>query len=168
MSTKELIKTYLNDQNIPFDSLVHTPFFSADQGEEFCQIHGISIPKNLVMTNKKKDQFWMITVYGNKKVSLNQLKKDLKIAGPKFSFAAPEHLEKLLKVEAGSVSPYGLIFDTEHQINFYLDEDFKKDTHVGFHPNLNTETWKTTQVDFLEFLKTLNRSPQWLSIPTVS
>lgn len=51
-----------------------------------------------------------------------------------------------LKLTPGSVTPLGLLNDTEHKVKFFLDKDFlEKPELIGIHPNENTATvWLKT------------------------
>ncbi len=52
----------------------------------------------------------------------------------------------ILGLQAGSVTPLGLINNTEHKVQFYLDQDFLDEPKlIGIHPNDNTATvWLKT------------------------
>ncbi len=165
MSVYQALQQFFKTHKLEYEELNHDPFFSATQGEQYCESHGFPIPKNLVMTNKTQDQFWMITVCGNKRTDLNKIKKRLEISGSKFVFAPPEFLAKFLRVTPGSASPFGLLFDTEKKVQHFLDQDFKKAQYYGFHPNQNTKTWKISPDTFTHFFDSIDRKVQYLEIP---
>ena len=47
---------------------------------------------------------------------------------------------KYLKLMPGSVSPLAVINDENSEVEVILDEELKKETLLGVHPNINTET----------------------------
>ena len=62
----------------------------------------------------------------------------------KLSFASPEDLLAIMDLVPGSVSPFGLLSDTERKVHFYLDAEFAGNK-IGIHPNDNTATvWLQT------------------------
>lgn len=69
-----------------------------------------------------------------------------------LSFASNDDLMKLLKLDPGSVTPFGLLNDTERKVILFIDEAFK-DGLIGIHPNDNTATiWLKTD-DLIEVIK---------------
>lgn len=63
--------------------------------------------------------------------------------------------------DAGSVSPFGLIFDTEKRVTVVLDRIITfapEEELVNFHPNRNTATLGLSKGDFLHFLRYMGNS----------
>ena len=71
---------------------------------------------------------------------------------------------KYLGVTPGSVSPFGLINDAEHQVRVYLDRDLKSATRISFHPNINTATWVLSFADFERFLSTVGNPVRYVDV----
>lgn len=46
---------------------------------------------------------------------------------------------KIMGLVPGSVSPFGLLNDSERRVHFFLDDDFSGNL-IGIHPNDNTAT----------------------------
>lgn len=59
----------------------------------------------------------------------------------------------ILSLTPGSVTPFGLLNDTEHQVILYLDEAFK-DTIIGVHPNENTAAIWLEARDLINIIET--------------
>ncbi len=55
----------------------------------------------------------------------------------KLTFASPKRMMRYLGVEPGSVSPFGLINDTDSHVVLFLDDKIKKAEEISFHPNDN-------------------------------
>ncbi len=53
----------------------------------------------------------------------------------------------------GSVSPFGLINDTEKHVHLFLDESLKTSKRISFHPCINTASLVIAYDDFERFLK---------------
>lgn len=76
---------------------------------------------------------------GNKRVNLKEFKR--KHQTRSLSFASASDLEKYLHLTPGSVTPFGLLHDSDNHVQFYLDEDFLKDEALlACHPMINTAT----------------------------
>lgn len=120
--------------------------------------------KNLFLKDKK-DNFVLVSVLNFKRVDLKELSK---LYGKEaFSFAKPEDLKELLDLLPGSVTPYGLINDTEHKIKFILDEDFLTHDLINFHPLRNDMTVSVTPADFLSFCTAVDHTPTVATITTL-
>ena len=100
--------------------------------------------KNIFVRDDKKRNYYLITVKGDKKVNLKYFKE--KYHTRSLSFASEQDLMAILGLQAGSVTPLGLINNTVHKVQFYLDQDFLDEPKlIGIHPNDNTATvWLKT------------------------
>ena len=79
-----------------------------------------------------------MTFKGDKRVNLQQFRDEN--GTRRLSFASPQDLKEKLGLELGSVTPLGLLNDSEHQISFYLDSYFSQQSRIAVHPNDNTAT----------------------------
>ena len=59
---------------------------------------------------------------------------------------------KYLGLKPGSVSPFGLINDTDKHVQLFIDEDLLQAERLSFHPNINTTTLVISTEDFLKYL----------------
>ena len=62
----------------------------------------------------------------------------------KLSFANAETLKERLGVEAGAVSPFGLLNDESEGVEVYMDKEAYEAPLVHFHPNRNTASLELT------------------------
>ena len=60
---------------------------------------------------------------------------------------------KYLATIGGSISPFGLINDTENHTHLFLDENLLNAKRISFHPNDNTVTLVLSISDFKKFLE---------------
>lgn len=101
--------------------------------------------KNLFIRDDKKRSYYLITVMGSKRVDLKAFRAE---HGTKpLSFASEEDLKKYLGLTPGSVTPIGLLDDTECKVKFFLDSEFLEGNGIiGVHPDINTATmWLKTE-----------------------
>ena len=82
---------------------------------------------------------------GEKRVDLKEFRR--KNATRPLSFASENELMDILGLIPGAVTPLGLLNDTEHRVQLYLDETFLASPGlIGVHPNDNTATiWLKTE-----------------------
>ena len=105
--------------------------------------------KNLFLKNKK-NQLFLFSCLENTNIELKKLSKSLNIGN--ISFAKESILKLKLGVEPGSVSPFGLLNDKNHDIEFYLDSNFLQQKTINFHPLVNTATISLSPDSFINFL----------------
>lgn len=120
--------------------------------------------KNLFVRDDRRQNFYLLTVQSNKRVDLRQFRRE---QGTRpLSFASDEELLALLGLTAGSVTPFGLLneSDSEHRVVLYLDRDLAGGL-VGVHPNDNTATvWLKTD-DLAALLRTRGCEVRCTEIP---
>jgi len=118
--------------------------------------------KNLFLRNQKGTRHYLVVLMHNKRGDLRAIADQ--IGDGKLSFGSPERLMKYLGVTPGSVSPFGLINDAEHQVRVYLDRDLKSATRISFHPNINTATWVIAYRDFERFLASTEHAARYVNV----
>lgn len=74
-------------------------------------------------------------------------------------------MERLLKVHPGAVSPMGLLFDEEKQVELLVDGALRDVPRLGFHPCDNRWSLAMTSQDFFDrFLPAVEHAPRWVEI----
>ena len=71
---------------------------------------------------------------------------------------------KYLGLEPGSVSPFGLINDTEHHVHLFLDARLKEAVSLSFHPNDCRGTVVIARDDFERYLSIVGNSYEYLKL----
>ncbi len=148
-----LIKKHLENLKINFEVITHEAFHSVEETLGAYAKMGIPENKSLFLRDEKKRRFFLVVIAGGKQADLKSLALTFK--QKRLSFVSPLTLEAKLHTIPGSVSPFGLIFPQAAEIEVLFDEDLLKDEYIGFHPNLNTQTWKIKTADFKTFLDSL-------------
>jgi Ala-tRNA(Pro) deacylase len=162
---EKIIFDFLNN-NIAYKLFKHQPVFKAEDKPVLIDSDVDTIPglqsKNLFLKDKKYNSFFLVSVSEDKRVDLKAL-SDVLGCG-RFSFGKSEELFELLKLEPGSVTPLGLIFDKQNKVTFVLDEDFLTTSFVNFHPLRNNMTVSLTPQQFLACMEKLDHTPRTISI----
>lgn len=147
---KAEIYNYLNEHGISYECTEHPAVYNMEE------LDALELPypewdaKNLFVRDDKKKNFYLITVRGEKRVDLKEFRKAHGLRN--LSFASAEDLLAILQLTPGSVSPFGLLNDSEKRVFFYLDSQFVGHK-IGVHPNDNTATvWLDTN-DLVKLIK---------------
>lgn len=150
MTPEQKLYALFDDLGISYKVYEHPPLFTVEQSEELAgNIPGTHV-KNLFLKDDKK-RLWLLVAYNRAPVELKKVAKDLDAKG--LRFAQPELLAQYLGLKPGSVTPFGLINDTEHVVHVILDASLLGADLVSFHPLRNTATVTINPQDLLKFLK---------------
>lgn len=152
----------LQDHQIPFVLYQHTPLFTVEEGLEVNHSIEGGHSKNLFLKDKK-NQFFLVSVAEIKRINLKELSKTYGKGG--LSFANSEELKTLLRLTPGSVTPYGLMHDSNYQVMFLLDQDLIAHEKVNFHPLRNDMTVSVDSRNFLKFCDIVQHTPSIIHIP---
>ena len=87
-----------------------------------------------------------------------------KIGSRRLSFGKPELLKEVLGVEPGSVTPFGLINDTEKRVNVVLDAAMMAHELVNYHPLENTATTTIRSQDLVAFIRSCGHEPKVVAV----
>ena len=82
----------------------------------------------------------------------------------KLSFASPERMDKWLGLRPGSVSPFGLINDTENHVHLFLDETLQHQPSLSFHPNDNRFTVVIEREEFERYLAQVGNTYEYIKL----
>jgi Ala-tRNA(Pro) deacylase len=100
----------------------------------------------------------------DKRADLRRLEKVLD--APRLSFARPDLLQEVLALTPGSVTPFGLINDTQRRATVILDEEMLDSEWVNFHPLHNAASTTLRSFDLLRFIRALGYEPTIVRLPT--
>jgi Ala-tRNA(Pro) deacylase len=162
--TKQEVYELLKAKNIEFEAVEHPPVFH--MGED----HGVELPhpeadaKNLFVRDDKKQNYYLITVRGDKKVDLKAFRREHELRP--LSFGSPEALKEKLDLIPGSVCPFGLLSNEACDVKFYLDADFLKEPYlIGCHPNDNTATVFVKAEDMINLIREHGTNVEVVELP---
>lgn len=147
---KQQIYDLLQKENIWHEITEHEAVFSMKEVPSIAIPYPESDAKNLFVRDKKKTNYYLITVRGDKRVDLKEMKN--KLGTSTLSFASADELMSQMELLPGSVSPFGLLNNKEHNITLLLDEEFLKNNLIGIHPNENTATTWLKATDLINLI----------------
>ncbi|MBQ3653571.1 MAG: prolyl-tRNA synthetase associated domain-containing protein [Synergistaceae bacterium] len=141
----------LDSLGINYELDEHEPVFTIDEITALGLNKKGMIPVNLFLRDAAGKRHFLVIHDGAKHTDLKTLRTQ--IGCSRLSFGSDERLMNHLGLTRGSVSPFGLINNTNHDVEVIIDEGIKSQTILGFHPNTNTATVWITYPDFMRFLE---------------
>jgi Ala-tRNA(Pro) deacylase len=148
--TEQKVYEVMDRLGIAYTRLEHAPVFTVEQAEKhWGSITGAHC-KNLFLRNKKGNRHYLAILESSKSADLKALTN--RLGEDRLSFASPERLMRYLGLEPGAVSPFGLINDSQKEVQVVVDQDLKNAERINFHPNVNTATVGIDFTDFENFL----------------
>jgi len=117
--------------------------------------------KNLFLKDKK-DQVFLVVAEEDAPIDMKGLHK--RLGSARLSFGKPELLMDLLGVVPGSVTPFGVVNDTEKRVTVILDSALLRHEELNFHPLQNVATTTIGRDDFVAFLRHAGHPPKVLAV----
>ena len=157
----------LRTLSIPFERVEHENADTMEDCVAIAEALGADVCKNLVLCNRQKTNFYLLTMPGDKPFYTKDLSHQ--IGSSRLSFASPDAMEELLRVQPGSASILSLLFDTEHKVQLVMDRETMDQEFFCCHPCKNTGTLKMKTSDVLNiFLKHTGHIPTTVDLPRYS
>lgn len=107
--------------------------------------------KNLFVKGKKK--YYLVFIKADKRADLKAIANILNEA--KLSFANENELKDILNLNIGSVTPLGIVNDSDNLVTVLIDRELEN-KKVLVHPNINTKTisiYLSDLVKLIEYVK---------------
>ncbi|HET9452945.1 MAG TPA: prolyl-tRNA synthetase associated domain-containing protein [Gemmatimonadaceae bacterium] len=156
------IYSYLSERDIPYVRHDHPPVFTCEEEREHVPESGAARTKNLFLRDRRGKRHLLLVTSCAKTVSIATFAD---VAGAdRLSFASPERLKERLGVEPGSVTMLGLITDTSHAVELFIDTDVWSAPAVHAHPLRNDATLVLSHDALVRFLAATGHSPRIVSI----
>lgn len=149
MMTEQEFLAFLTAHGFKIRRTEHPAVFTCEEAERHrADVNAVST-KNLFLCDKKARRFFLAVTACEKTVKLDELASQLGIAH--LRFGSEDNLMRLLGVTRGSVTMMGLVNDTEHRVELWIDSEiWKKDTFQS-HPLVNTATLIFTKAELERF-----------------
>ena len=112
------------------------------------RIEGVEC-KNLFLKAGESGHYYLYVLEGEKTADLKSLAKMLN--EKKLKFASPEELKKILGLDLGSVTPLGVINDSQNVVTVVFDASLSG-RKLLVHPNVNTATISADYEDLIRLI----------------
>lgn len=161
---QEAVFAALAELHIPFERVEHEHADTMEDCKAVSAALGVDVCKNLVLCNRQKTQYYLLTMPSDKPFHTKDLSHQ--IGSARLSFASPEAMEELLRTPPGSASILSLLFDKDHRVQLVMDRETKEQEFFSCHPCLSTGTLKLRTQDVLEvFLPHTGHAPITVDLP---
>ena len=149
---KQQIYDYLQENSIWHEITEHKAVYNMAELAEVPCPYPEADAKNLFVRDDKKQNYYLITVKGEKRVNLKAFRKAQGTRN--LSFASAEDLLERLALITGAVTPLGVLNDETRSVKVFLDQDFLQEPGlVGVHPNENTATVWLKAEDLIRIIR---------------
>ena len=149
---KQQIYDYLQENSIWHEITEHKAVYNMAELAEVPCPYPEADAKNLFVRDDKKQNYYLITVKGEKRVNLKAFRKAQGTRN--LSFASAEDLMERLGLIPGAVTPLGVLNDETGSVKVFLDQDFLQEPGlVGVHPNENTATVWLKAEDLIRIIR---------------
>ena len=156
--TPDQLFAYLDALGTAHKTVKHPPVFTVDQARALRgQVPG-GHTKNLFLRDKK-NALYLVVAEEDAEIELKGLHRLLGASG-RFSFGSADLLREVLGVAPGSVTPFGVINDSEGRVTVVLDAAMMEHDTLNFHPLVNAMTTSIERDGLVKFLKSTGHEPR--------
>ena len=138
IATEKEFLAFLDENGFIYQRIEHPAVFTCAEAEQ----HRPSMPavstKNLFLCDKKARRFFLAVTACERTVRLDRLAARLGV--PNLRFASEENLQRYRGVRRGAVTMMGLVNDTGHQVELWIDSEIWSGEYFLSHPLVNTAT----------------------------
>ncbi len=154
--------SYLNNNGFLFSYYTHDEAPTIEIARTRWRADGSKHCKNLFFRNHKGNRHYLVILDCDYNLDIHDLEQRLHQG--KLSFASPQRMERYLGLQPGSVSPFGLINDTENHVHLFIDKNLQRQASLSFHPNDNRATVVISQEQFIRYLNEVGNSYEFMEL----
>jgi prolyl-tRNA editing enzyme YbaK/EbsC (Cys-tRNA(Pro) deacylase) len=148
MSVPSRLKSFLDANRVPYESLSHSTTYTAQGTATVMQISGREMAKTVVLRAGEQGRETILAVLpGPKHVDLDKLAQ---VLGKPVRLATElEFCELFPDCELGAMPPFGALYD----LPVYVDESLARDQEVVFNAGTHRDAVRMTYEDFVRLAK---------------
>jgi Ala-tRNA(Pro) deacylase len=135
---KKAVYDKLDSMGITYEACEHEAVFTIEDVDKAGAFDKGMGCKNLFLRDGGGKRHFLLVAEEHTEVDLKDVRAQLGCS--RLSFGSEERLWNCLKLTPGSVSPFGVINDTECKVEVVFDKQLVGQKLLGFHPNDNTAT----------------------------
>ena len=162
MIGQDKVYEVLKELGIGYDYLEHPAAPTIEIALQYCNNMDSTHCKNLFFRNHKGNRHYLVIFYCEQNLAIHELEQRLRQG--RLSFASEQRMQKYLGLKPGSVSPFGLLNDTEHHVYVFLDENLRKAPKVSCHPNDNRASLAIKTEDFIRYMDFTGNGYEWTKL----
>ena len=153
---------FLEEHGLGYELHTHPPLPTIEQALEYWKEIDSVHCKNLFFRNHKGNRHYLVVFDSEQSLAIHDLEQRLKQG--KLSFASEQRMERYLDLKPGSVSPFGLINDTENHVHLFLDKNLLNYPSLSFHPNDNRATVVISREMFAKYLAAVGNTFEYIEL----
>ena len=153
---------FLESHDIEYTVYDHPEAPTIEIARQYWRQDGSKHCKNLFFRNHKGNRHYLVVFDSEQSMAIHDLEQRLRQG--KLSFASEQRMEKWLGLRPGSVSPFGLVNDTENHVHLFLDANLRNESSLSFHPNDNTGTVVISQEMFQKYLTAVGNTYEYIEL----
>lgn len=119
--TQRLIYESLEKSGIEYTRIESDPGISMDDCLNIDRAFGIETVKTILLTNRRKNKFWLYVTHARKPFITKEFGAALQI--PRVSFADEELMMSILGTRHGAATPFELLRPQAADVTFVMDRD---------------------------------------------
>lgn len=150
MDQYKMVENKLNELEIDFKIVDHPTAFTTEEADKYIEGHDGVRTKSMFLTDRKKKNFYLVILDDYKRLDMERF-KDI-VGEKKVKMASENSLMEKMKLPAGTVSPFGLLNNEDHDIKFFMDKEIADQEIMTFHPNTNEKTLFLKTKDLFKYL----------------
>ncbi|WP_195216944.1 prolyl-tRNA synthetase associated domain-containing protein [Anaerococcus vaginalis] len=150
MDQYKMVENKLKELEIDFKIVDHPPAFTTEEADKYIEGHDGVRTKSMFLTDRKKKNFYLVILDDYKRLDMDRF-KDI-VGEKKVKMASENSLMEKMKLPAGTVSPFGLLNNEDHDIKFFMDKEIADEEIMTFHPNTNDKTLFLKTKDLYKYL----------------
>ena len=148
MSLPNRLKSFLDSNQIPYESLPHTTTYTAQGTAAVMQISGKDVAKTIVLRAGPSGEDTILAVLpGSRHAKLDKL--SAAIGKPVRLATELEFTDLFPDCELGAMPPFGALYN----LPVYVDESLAKDKEVVFNAGTHHDAVRMTYEDFVRLAK---------------
>lgn len=156
------VLNYLNANDLKHSWYTHDEAPTIEIARKQWRNDGSKHCKNLFFRNHKGNRHYLVVLDCEQELDIHDLEHRLHQG--KLSFASPQRMERYLGLTPGSVSPFGLINDSENHVHLFLDKNLQQHKSLSFHPNDNHATVVISNEVFMKYLELVGNSYEFIEL----
>lgn len=150
MDQYKMVENKLKELEIDFKIVDHPPVTTTELADKYIEGHEGVRTKSMFLTDRKKKNFYLVILDDYKRLDMDRF-KDI-VGEKKVKMASENSLMEKMKLPAGTVSPFGLLNNEDHDIKFFMDKEIVDEEIMTFHPNINEKTLFLKTKDLFKYL----------------
>ena len=162
MDQYKMVENKLKELEIDFKIVDHPPAFTTEEADKYIEGHDGVRTKSMFLTDRKKKNFYLVILDDYKRLDMDRF-KDI-VGEKKVKMASENSLMEKMKLPAGTVSPFGLLNNEDHDIKFFMDKEIADEEIMTFHPNINEKTLFLKTKDLYKYLDNIGYEVNFIEL----